>query len=146
MAERREDRMMLDAKAFAAGLSPQARAWVAEQAQATGRPVAAVLETLAEEGYRAWRFPGISFKGDARSRRAWVTGTGLDVWEMIMLYRDFEGDIDAMVADYTFYEVHVRLALDYYAEYPEEIDQALAENRRAFEDIRERYPGLVLDA
>lgn len=135
--------MMLDTKAFAAGLSPQARAWVAEQARVTGRPVEAVLETLAEEGYRAWRFPGISFKGDARSRRAWVTGTGLDVWEMIMLYRDFEGDIEAMVEDYTFHEVHVRLALDYYAAYPGEIDQALAENDRPPEYWHEVYPDII---
>ena len=135
--------MTLDTKAFAAGLSPQAWTWVDEQARATGRPVEAVLETLAEEGYRAWRFPGISFKGDARSRRAGVTGTGLDVWEMVMLYRAFEGDIAAMVEDYTFHEVHVRLALDYYAEYPEEIDRALAENDRPPEYWHGVYPDVI---
>ena len=31
--------------------------------------------------------PGIAFKGGPAGRRAWVVGTGLDLWEMIEMYR-----------------------------------------------------------
>ncbi|MDQ5819639.1 MAG: hypothetical protein M3334_14915 [Actinomycetota bacterium] len=45
-----------------------------------------MLEDLAEESIRARRFPGIGFRGSEHSRRAWVIGTGFDVWEIVELY------------------------------------------------------------
>jgi hypothetical protein len=41
------------------------------------------LRRSAEEAARAERRPGIAFRGTEGSRRAWVPGTALDVWEIV---------------------------------------------------------------
>ena len=51
-----------------------------------------------EETARTRRFPGIAFRGDDARRRAWVIGSGLDVWEIIQMLEDF-GSADALVAE-----------------------------------------------
>ena len=136
--------MLKSERQFAADFSEQTDRWIDEQAERTGRPRAAVIRTVAEEGARAWRFPGISFKGDADSRRAWVTGTGLDVWEMIMLYQDV-GSVEGIVADWNVTTANVRVALAYYEEYRDEIDRLLLENEMAGEEIQKRYPTVLID-
>jgi hypothetical protein len=45
------------------------------------------------------RFPGIGFRGDGPDRRAWLTGTGLEVWETVMLLRIGHSDRQ-LVDDY----------------------------------------------
>jgi len=42
------------------------------------------LRRSAEEAARAERHPGIAFRGTEGSRRAWVSGTALDVWEIVV--------------------------------------------------------------
>ena len=37
-------------------------------------------------------------------------------------------------------EQQIRLALEYYKMFPEEIDDAIAENRRPIEQLEEEYP------
>jgi hypothetical protein len=44
------------------------------------------LRRSAEESARAERHPGIAFRGTEGSRRAWVLGTALDVWEIVAGY------------------------------------------------------------
>ncbi len=84
-------------------------------------------------------FPGIAFRGADWDRRAWVIGTALDVWQIVEAYRDI-GSVDRMAADGAATERHIRLALAYYHRFPEEIDAAIAENRRSLEALREEFP------
>ena len=42
----------------------------------------------AEEAARTERHPGIAFRGAEGSRRAWVPGTALDVWEIVAAYEE----------------------------------------------------------
>jgi hypothetical protein len=58
-----------------------------EFAKAQGRNEGELLDELIEESVRMREHPGIGFKGGPAGRRAWVVGTGLDVWEMIEMYR-----------------------------------------------------------
>ena len=53
----------------------------------------------ATEAIRTRRYPGIAFCGDDYRRRAWVAGTGLDVWELIALLRD-QGSERALADEY----------------------------------------------
>jgi len=46
------------------------------------------LRRSAEEAARTERHPGIAFRGAEGSRRAWVPGTALDVWEIVAAYRE----------------------------------------------------------
>ncbi len=56
-------------------------------AKAQGRDERELLDELIEESVRMREHPGIGFKGGPAGRRAWVMGTGLDVWEMIEMHR-----------------------------------------------------------
>lgn len=109
------------------------------EAKRTRRSKGAVVESLAEEALRTRRFPGIAFRGTDWNRRPWVIGTALDVWEIVAATRDFDSARQAAKKT-DVSESHIRLALAYYEAFPEEIDQAIAENSRSLEDLRREYP------
>lgn len=98
-----------------------------ELAKAQGRDEGELLDELIEESMRMSEQPGIGFKGGAAGRRAWVVGTGLDVWEMIELYRSMDREtlLDSME---NVSGTSLRAALSYHESYPEEIEAAIEEN------------------
>jgi uncharacterized protein (DUF433 family) len=124
---------------FSLRLSTRVNRYVTEEAKRTRRSKGAVLDALADEAIRVRRFPGVGFKGDDWDRRAWLMGTGLDIWQIIEALKDF-GSVDRMTAESDLNDRQIRLALAYYGEYPEEIDQAISENRRSLEELRAEYP------
>jgi hypothetical protein len=70
-----------------------------------------------------------------------VIGTALDVWEVVAATRGFDSPQSA--ADATdLAEAHVRLALAYYEAFPQEIDDAIADNSRPLEQLRREYPAI----
>lgn len=99
----------------------------------------AVVEAFTEETARTRRFPGIAFRGEGAGRRAWVVGSGLDVWEIVQMAEDF-GSLERLLADTHLSERQARLALAYREEHPEEIDDLVAENRRPVAELRSLYP------
>lgn len=124
---------------FSIRLSKPTDRFVAEEARRTKRSKSAIVEALTEEAARMRRFPGIGFRGPEGSRDAWVLGTALDVWQIVEAHRDF-GSVERVLAETDLSERQLRLALAYAEAYPDEIEQALAENRRPLEDFRQLYP------
>ena len=124
---------------FSIRLSKPTDRFVAEEARRTKRSKSAIVEALTEEAARMRRFPGIGFRGPEGSRDAWVLGTALDVWQIVEAHRDF-GSVERMLAETDLSERQLQLALAYAEAYPDEIEQALAENRRPLEDFRQLYP------
>jgi uncharacterized protein (DUF433 family) len=119
---------------------------VNEEAQRTRRTKGAVVEALAEEALRTRRFPGIAFRGSDWNRRPWVIGTALDVWEIVAAARSYEVP-EQMAAATDLTVPHIRLALAYYAEFPQEIDAAIAENERPLAELQRQYPTIdTIDA
>lgn len=112
---------------------------VAAEAKRTRRSKSAIVSAFTEETARIRRFPGIGFRGNDAARRAWVIGSGLDVWELIHMLEDF-GSIERLLAESHITERQVRLALAYRDAYPEEIADAIAENRRPSEELKALYP------
>jgi uncharacterized protein (DUF433 family) len=112
---------------------------IAAEARRTRRSKSAIVEALAEEAARTRRFPGIGFRGDDVRRRPWVIGSGLDVWEIIQMLEEF-GSVDRLLADTQLGERQVALALAYRNSYPDEVAEAIAENRLSVDDWRELYP------
>jgi uncharacterized protein (DUF433 family) len=112
---------------------------VAAEAKRTRRSKSAVVSAFTEETARIRRFPGIGFRGDDAARRAWVIGSGLDVWELIHMLVDF-GSVERLLAESHITERHIRLALAYRDAYPEEIADAVAENRSPAEELKALYP------
>lgn len=127
---------------FSIRLSADTDRLVSAEARRTRRSKSAVVEALAEEAARVRRFPGIGFRGDDFNRSAWVIGTGLDVWEVIQMSQEFGSDA-ALVRDTQLTDGHLRLARAYHAEFPTEIDEAIAENTRPVEEWRSLYPFVV---
>ncbi len=126
-------------KPFSIRLSQPTDRFVEAEARRTKRSKSAIVEALTEEASRVRRFPGIAFRGEDAAREAWVLGTGLDVWELIELLEDC-GSVQRLVEETGLDARAVELARAYYASYPEEIAQAIAENRRPLAELRELYP------
>jgi uncharacterized protein (DUF433 family) len=131
---------MAKGRPFSIRLSEPTDRFVEAEARRTKRSKSAIVESLAEEAARIRRFPGIGFREDDPIRRAWVMGTGLDVWELVMLLRDFGSAERVLDAFPNLTRAHVRIGLAYYEAYPREIDEALAENDRPMEELLELYP------
>ena len=119
---------------------------VSEEAKRTRRTKGAVVEALTEEALRTRRFPGITFRGSDWNRRPWVIGTALDVWEIVAASRSYATPGE-MAASTDLAEPQIRLALAYHAEFPEEIDLAIAENERPLAALQRQYPTIdTIDA
>ncbi len=112
---------------------------VEDEAKRTRRSKSAIVEALTEEAVRTRRFPGIAFRGEDAARRPWAIGSGLDIWEVIQMLEDF-GSIESLLEQTQLSERQVRLAVAYRDSYPDEIAEAIAENRRTAEQWRELYP------
>jgi uncharacterized protein (DUF433 family) len=128
---------------FTVRLRPEVERRLEEEAGRARRPKTVLLEALADEGLRMRRFPGIGFTGPEHDRRAYLSGTGLEVWEVVELYRDYGEEIDLLLEAHPVTERQLRVALAYRREYPEEIDRHVRENARTSEEWEEIYPGLV---
>jgi uncharacterized protein (DUF433 family) len=132
---------MPKSKPFTIRLSREVEGWLERENRRTKLPKGALLEALAEESIRTRRFPGIGFRGPEHSRRAWVIGTGLDVWELVELY---EGKgRERLLSEHNVSERQLGLAISYRKAYPREIDEALEENARSPEEWHELYPAVV---
>jgi uncharacterized protein (DUF433 family) len=131
--------MAVKSAPFSMRLSRQMETLVDQEARRTGRSRGAIVEALADEALRMRLFPGIAFRGVDWERRAWVIGTALDVWQIVDAHRDIHS-IERMAEGGSATERQIRLALDYYERFPEEIDAAIADNRRPIEQLEAEFP------
>jgi len=128
-------------KPFTIRLSDEVESWLEREKARTRLPKRTLLETLAEEAIRTRRFAGIGFRGAEHSRRAWMIGTGLDVWEIVELYRG-KGR-ERVLAEHNVSERQLDLALSYYEQFPEELDEALGENTLPPEEWHRLAPAVI---
>jgi uncharacterized protein (DUF433 family) len=126
---------------FSIRLGSQANLLVADEVRRSGRPRSVVVEELAEEAAKTRLHPGIAFRG--RPRRAWVIGSGLDVWEIIDLLRSYNGDEERLRESHPLLsDRHLRAARAYAERFHEEIEPLLKENRPPLGELQELYPFL----
>jgi len=85
------------------------------------------------------RFPGIAFRGSDWNRRPWVIGTALDVWEIVAASRSYDTPAE-MAAATDLTEAQIRLALAYYADFPDQIDAPITDNERPLAELKRQYP------
>jgi uncharacterized protein (DUF433 family) len=130
---------MTKGQPFSVRLEERTEMLIEAEARRTRRTKSAIVEAFTEETARTRRFAGIAFRGDDARRRAWVIGTGLDVWEIIHMLEDF-GSPEVLAADMPLSLSHVRLAVAYREAYPDEIDEAIADNRRPVDDVDVLFP------
>ena len=133
---------MVKGQPFSVRLQEETERLVEAEARRTRRTKSAVVEAFTEETARTRRFPGIAFRGDDARRRPWVIGTGLDVWEIVHMLEDFAPE--ALVADTQVLPAQVRLAMAYRDSYPDEIAEAIAENKRPITDVAVLFPFIAV--
>jgi uncharacterized protein (DUF433 family) len=93
-----------------------------------------LAQRYVEEGLRMDEHPLIRFVDGPAGRRACLVGSGLDVWELIDVVGDNDGDV-AAAADYLELPLGlVHAAVTYYGAYRDEIDEWIEANRRESEE------------
>lgn len=97
---------------------------------------------LLDEALREEEFSGIEFRNTFVGRQPFVKGTGMAVWEFIMVARGFDMDAERTAAYLQCPAENVKVALNYYNAYREEIDQALADNDIGEERLQRMFPNL----
>jgi len=88
------------------------------------------------------RHPGIAFRGPDHRRRAWVIGSPFDVWEVIQAWQDLGEDAGRVQDQFALTSRQMNLALAYYREFPDEVDDALVLARRSSEELEAAYPSI----
>jgi len=84
---------------------------------------------LVEEGLRRSEFAFIDFRDSAAGRQACIQGSSLAVWEVISLLQSYKDDLAAVAKHLEWAKAKVQAAVNYAEAYPDEINQALEENR-----------------
>jgi uncharacterized protein (DUF433 family) len=126
---------------FSIRLGKTAALLVSDEAKRAGRSRSAIVEELAEEAAKARLFPGIAFRG--RPRRAWIIGSGLDVWEVVSLLRSYDGAERELSENHPLVtDLHLRLARAYAERFPEDVAQFLEESEHQLDDLLSLYPFL----
>lgn len=107
------------------------------EAAARRLSTSALAEELIEEGLRLRRHPLIVFRDGTTGRRAGLLG-GPDIWEVIEgLVGGNVPVVDRVARAVELFGLsseHVSAAIDYYAEFPEEIDAEVAANVAAADE------------
>jgi len=106
-------------------------------------PASSEICVCVDQKRRMCMFPGIAFRGTDRDRRAWVVETAFDVWQIVEAHQDM-GSVERMAEDGSAAEHQILLALAYYKRFPDEIDQAIAENRRPLKQLEAEFPFIAV--
>ena len=86
---------------------------------------------LVEEGLRCSEFARIDFRDSAGGRQAYIQGSTLAVWEIMLLVRSYQGNVAAVATHLKWPEAKIQAAVNYAQAFPEEIEEALSENDAA---------------
>ena len=108
-------------------------------ARRRGASVSSTIERLLDEALRREAHPGITFRDGPSGRRAGLV-SGPDVDEIIRSLRAVQqegaADVVAAVAEMTsLTEAQVRAAVAYFADHRAEIDERIAANAQAADDL-----------
>lgn len=111
-----------------------------DEATARATSVTALVATLLDESLKSSHFPGIAYRDGPTGRRAALVG-GPDVWEIIRALKEIPGKdeqrIDALADQLGLAPQRIRLAVDFYSVFSEEIEARIAADERAGEQLRE---------
>ena len=99
---------------------------------------------LVEEGLRRSEFAFIDFRDSAAGRQAYIQGSSLAVWEIVLLMRSYKGDVAAVARHLQWPEARVQAAVNCGEAFGDEIEEALSENSAtSFTALRRLLPGTL---
>jgi hypothetical protein len=95
-----------------------------------GATTSALAQRLIDEGLRMADHPGVIFKDGPSGRRA-ALGYGPDIWEVIKFLREIDergpAALDAAAEVLSLDASRISTAVNYYADYQDEIDAEIAD-------------------
>lgn len=94
-----------------------------------GSSASQVAGILIEESLRRADFGFIDFKNSAIGRQAFVMGTGLQVWEIIVIARSYEMNVSRTAEHLSLPNYLVEAAINYTNAYPDEIEHLIQDNQ-----------------
>ena len=107
-----------------------------KEGRRTDRPASKVIQSVLEEGIRMRRCPGIVFTEGPAGRRATIAGTGIDVWEVVRLFKSCRSNFAALCrALPQLSRPQLEAALYYYRCHPQEIAARLRDEERAYREL-----------
>lgn len=99
---------------------------------------------LVEEGLRRSEFAFLDFRDSPIGRQAYIQGSTLAIWEVMLLLRSYNGNVTAVARHLEWPESKARAARNYSNAFPEEVNQAIAENDSTdFDDVKRMLPQAV---
>lgn len=99
---------------------------------------------LVEEGLRRSEFAFIDFRDSAAGRQAYIQGSTLAVWEVLLLVRTYTGNVVAVAKHLQWPEAKVQAAVNYAEAFTEEVEQAVSENAATgYEALKRMLPGTI---
>lgn len=84
---------------------------------------------LVEEGLRRSEFAFLDFRDSAVGRQAYIQGSSLAIWEVMLLVHSYKNDLQAVARHLRWPRAKVQAAVNYAKAFPGEINEALAENQ-----------------
>lgn len=122
-------------------LKPQESVKLERLARQFGRTPGETASLLLKEKLREEEFPFIQFRNTIVGRQAHVEGSGLKVWEVVMVARDYDMDPRRTAEHLEVPEQKICAALAYAQVYPDEINPILEEvDSFTFEDLKRIVP------
>lgn len=117
-------------------------------ARDTGKEFSVVANELLGEAVKMQRCPGIVYTEGTTGRRARISGTGIEVWEVIATYKGVDEDVNRLKKAYHWLsEQQLRSAIVYHKTYPEEIDLLIKQNEGLTEEhVHKKHPFLIRDS
>lgn len=107
------------------------------------RSAADLAARLIDEGLRRSEFAMINFRDTHSGREAYIEGSRIQVWRVVTLVREFNGDITKTAEHLNWIEPRVKAALNYAEAFPQEIEDAIADSRTYdFEKLKRLIPSL----
>jgi hypothetical protein len=109
------------------------------EAATGGTSVTALVAAVLDEGLKTRGFPGVVYRDGPAGRRAGLSG-GPDLWEVVRAIQGASGKgaqrVQRVAEDRGLSADQVRLAVDFYSAFPEEIDERIAADDVAAEQVR----------
>lgn len=99
---------------------------------------------LLEESLREAEFAFIEFRDSAVGRQAYISGSSLAAWEVVMVAGAYKGDVAKTAEHLGWLPTQVRAALNYAEAFPEEIGAALEDNDKGYEELKRILPNILL--
>ena len=99
---------------------------------------------LVEEGLRRSEFAFIDFRNSPAGRQAYIQGSSLAVWEVMLVFQSYKADVASTAKHLGWARAKVQAAVNYAEAFPEEIHPALEENRAVdFSALKRMLPQAV---